>query len=122
MGNFRVLCYLCTYVCIYLSIHFMSLSQPPPSSLPSPTLANPFPYCPLLFSLEKGTSTWVPPYPGASGLSRTGYILTTKAQPGSRRKRIQWQGTETETTPVPLVIRQPTCRPSCTFATNVQGV
>lgn len=48
------------------------------------------------------------------------HMLFHWTQPGSlsRGKEIQCQGTETQTAHAPLV-REPTCRPNCIFATNM---
>lgn len=84
------------------------------SSLPSPTSADVSPI-PLPFS-EKRSPLEFHPVLGHLVLARLDTSSFTEAQPGSpcRRKRIQWQETETKTPPTPLV-KGPIWRLTCKF-------
>jgi len=94
-------CHICDFILTLNLLAFFKLSlhphhSTPPSSLPSPTLTYPSPIA---------LSPWIQPYTGTSVPAGLGTSFSTEAKLGSqdRRKGIQWQGTETDTTPSRLV-------------------
>lgn len=114
-----------------LSRHFLSFLKKitlhsnhslPPSSLPYPTLTNPSPHYPLLFSSEKESLFGYHTSLELLVPADVGTTSPTEAHPGSpsRRERDPMSG-DRDLAPDPLV-RGNTGAPRWIFATDMQGV
>jgi hypothetical protein len=103
---------------VFLFIYFTSQLQHP-TLLSSQSC--PYKFLPAL-ARGKGGPPWLPPTLGQLEPAGLGTCSPTDAQSCSwgRGKRIQWQGTQTETAPASLV-RAPTWRLSLTSATICRG-